>query len=289
MALESGIFINWFFVTISGIFITLFLVICYKYVMFKEYFKNLEQIRGKRVICRDFAGNSVDLGKFVKYTFQKGVPVIQVETEERETDYYGLSVFENKITNAIIDYSKELMILTDFEKSDLNKHVIVSLLSKEIIKHGLVYGIKRVKEVIEPILEELEEYQNQINLLLDELRITKKNSVIRTRMDLIKVEKAFAPVLDQFRNSLYTANLWIKKRIAEAHQESDEVSPEELEEYEKMIEEMPSKKVELTNFTIEDEKGDVKNGKERIKEKEEKIITDTVKDRKKSKPRTNRT
>lgn len=286
---ETKFYMN-FFIILSLVFIGLFLLVLFLYFSYRDHIKRLELNRGKRVLLRDLNGNSLDIGKFVKIDFNE-VPVICIEPESGSEDpvQWYMKVYGNNLNNAIINYGNEIMVLTDFETSDLKQHQVVCLLNKEILEYGLRHGITRIKQIIIPILNEVEELENIIDDLNENLLRTTKNSFVKNKIYLNKIEKSLVLLYDYLLRNAIAPSLLIKKRLSEVLQEKDGIKDEDMKSLVDMLEEKPKGSIFPDNSKLEEDKINKEGSEEdttKETDKKEKEKSKEQKRKRVSKPRT---
>jgi len=190
-------------------------------------YNDLKNDDSKKVKLIDFEGHMKHLGTFVQYGKQGDNLTIQVQSTDNVEEW--TIKLDSKYTynpyNAIIDYSitNEMLIFTDFLKSDFKNRIIVPLLAPDIMKVGLVQGIKEIRAKASPLYVRIRSLEEIIEELEREIRDI-------NRQNFRKILNFISNTRDSTIDFLSTANAQITTAVKIIEAALRKESEEQLED-----------------------------------------------------------
>lgn len=208
---------------VAGLFISTAVLGILFLIIYNKYYA-LKHDTSKTVVLRDLSGTKYKLGKYcspgitrpalqintpqnpeepTRIKGQKETdpkPTITVQTEKGELQQWIVDIpVEYSLMSVSVDYGDELAILTDFQRTDLNRHIIAPLVDKSILDLGLRRGVYALleknntlvqqNEYLKNVVKEREDLIQKISIEYDSDKlefITKAKSAIKTLIEEVK-------------------------------------------------------------------------------------------------------
>ncbi|MHA1265111.1 MAG: hypothetical protein ACTSRS_07715, partial [Candidatus Helarchaeota archaeon] len=110
--------------SITGICILFTVVLLQVFIIIKLMKKD----ERKHVVLRDFDGNEKDIGIYVSQEMTKTVPSIYVLNNKKDSEEWFLETDKRySIHSVAVEYPTQLIIFTDFKRSNFNERRIYPL------------------------------------------------------------------------------------------------------------------------------------------------------------------
>ncbi len=242
---------------IVGLFISAAVLGILFLITYNKYYA-LKHDTSKTVVLRDFSGNKYKVGKYIGLGMTRPVvqpdltkkseekaapkgqkdiepkPIIKVQTEKGETQHWIVDLpIEHSLVSVSIDYGDELMILTDFLRTDIERRVIAPMIDKSILELGLRRGVYAIIERNNTVVQQ-NEYLKKV--VKEREVVIQKISIDfdAEQLDFITKSRAATKLLiDEAKKHFLQDIVWLKVRAqTEASKQlkgSDQLIQTELE------------------------------------------------------------
>lgn len=185
------------------------LLICYLY---KKYY-DVTHDEAKYVVLLDFESHLQQIGRFVSFSPNPTRKIFRINVEESDGAIEEWAILlDNKYSfgSISVDYGKYLCIWCNFIESNFEKRTIKPLFDVEIIKIGLVYGIKAINGEINPLKERIENLEKTNKIYLKVLQDYQNKTSLDNLNYVVELGEAndqfVSKVKMQFRNHVAISN-----------------------------------------------------------------------------------